>query len=134
MSGKTRRPIDVVPYPQKVEMHRGETLFGRSSDVELPAKPDRKESLGARMIGSQLGGGEGDARVRVGSLATLEKGQSWIKREQRAFLAKADSDQAYVLTINRAGATIVGKGPQGALYGVQTFLQLLGRGRRRRAH
>jgi hypothetical protein len=135
MPGKSRGPINLVPYPQEVKVLPGTTLLDSSSIVEVPPLASLEEKLAAEEIKKSLQGAShpGKAlKIKVGSLATLGTKQAWLSAEQTRFLRQATSDQAYVLTVGEGGITIVGKTPPGALHGTQTLLQL--RQRRREGY
>src|SRR5271169_3049078 len=130
MSRKTRGVLNLVPIPQTVKLIPGTTVL-RAGPVIEPRHPgDPRERLAAEMIRERLGGTtkkRGGLKVRIGSLATFGKEQNWLDEDQVEFLRNAESDQAYVLQVNRRGITIVGKTSLGALYGTQTLLQLVER-------
>jgi len=60
----------------------------------------------------------------MGSVSTLKDLDRWLTEEEIRRL-KSVGDQGYLLKAERKAITIVGNAPIGALYGAQTFLQLL---------
>ena len=122
----------LVPYPQEIEVLAGKLSMMSRPVFSTPQRPDAKEKLAVESIEQVLGqlptqkGETENIEVRVGSMSTLEDVTRWLTEEEIDRL-KDVSEQGYLLKVDRAIVTMVGKASIGTLYGAQTLLQLLRR-------
>ncbi len=127
------RGYPVLPAPQKVSLRQEDAEF--TSDWRLRLEPgvaptdaavaSLREGLAERFHLKIKPAGGNEAGGRVVSLS-LEPGSVAIGQpadRDRAAL----TEQAYRIALTPSRVSIIGNAPPGLFYGVQTFLQLLGR-------
>jgi len=128
----TTMPLKLLPYPQEVAVHDEAMPLG-APQLAGDGRPSPTEELAYEcvwraseaLLGPHIEEGPLWTIVRIGS---VEEGYvpEWLAADDRAFLATpGTSDEAYVLTVDCGGVCIVGKGRWGAVYGVQTLVQLI---------
>lgn len=119
----------LVPYPKEIKKLGGEIRVFSYPDFIIPPQADQKEKLAVNSIKQLLkhlpSQGTGKLTIRIGSLSTLEDPAKWLLSKEIEVVKGLASEQGYLLIAEDNTITIVGKGPIGALYGVQTLMQLL---------
>lgn len=107
--------IDIIPVPQKVEMHTG--YFILNPKTKIISDPSLKEV--AEMLSEELNSATGShVKVQIGT----------TKKAKNSFFFELNSDlgnEAYILNSDASGVKISAKNAAGAFYGLQSLLQLL---------
>ncbi|MBV8831630.1 MAG: hypothetical protein JO108_20670 [Acidobacteriaceae bacterium] len=121
--------LNLLPYPQEISLSEGEISIGTPSFRFRQARTPTL-SMAMKSLDQYVGTSAGTLSVKIGS---LEEGydKAWLSTADNSWLAAAGTvSEASIINTTKAGITIVGKGKQGMLYGVQTINQLIIEGRR----
>jgi N-acetyl-beta-hexosaminidase len=118
-----------IPYPQKVELKTGTLAITVPPEIIVATGAGIKEKIGKQQLQaffSRMHSSPGVKPVKVilGSIDKQKYLSRWLSPKEKSTLAKLNS-QGYILQINKNQIVIVGRTGQGALYGVQTLLQML---------
>ena len=114
----------LIPYPQEIKTSAGALTLGPARLV-TEGPPSTTEQLALKTLERYLPRQGTTVPVRLGS---VEEGFSpaWLSLEHRRFLENpATSLEASVLVVSADAITVVGKGKQGMLFGVQTVNQMI---------
>jgi hypothetical protein len=120
-----RPPITrLIPYPQEIKTAAGVLMLGPARLV-TEGPPSATEHLALKTLERYLPRQGTTVPVRLGSVAEGFS-PAWLSPEHRGFLENpATSLEASVLVVSADAITVVGKGKQGMLFGVQTVNQMI---------
>ena len=114
----------LIPYPKEITAAPGMLVLGPAELVTDGPSSDT-EQLALDSLRRYLPRRGRPVRLRLGSIEEGYRGV-WLAPGDRAFLADPKTTlEASVLIVSVDGITVVGKGKQGMLYGVQTVNQLV---------
>ncbi len=108
--------ISLIPQPVSVVEESG--LFILPAAVTLIVPPNEEVKKIASLFSKQL-------TTATGYKVTIKEGNKAAVNSIFFSFDKTLPEEGYQLKVNKAGITIVSKGPAGIFYGVQTLLQLL---------
>lgn len=125
----------LIPYPQKVTGVAGSLRISSQPnvEVELGAEPavrigqQQLEAFFARISFSRKPAPRA-VRIRIGTVGDSTRRPPWLTA-QELDAARGLHVQGYLLRIGQSEIRVVGRTGLGALYGVQTLLQLLSQAR-----
>ena len=114
--------LNLMPMPSTVQMGTGQLAITQSFSVVVAGAHDASLDRGVQRFVAQLSAQTGiPFRAKPGAAnATL----SVHVDHGREAVQKLGEDESYELTITDSGAKLTAPTPLGALYGLQTFLQL----------
>ena len=114
----------LIPYPQEITTAPGTLVLG-PADLVTDGPRSETTQIALKSLQSYLPRQGSRVPVRLGS---VEEGYrpEWLAPSHRTFLGDPKtSREASVLVVSVDGITVVGKGKQGMLYGVQTVNQMI---------
>src|SRR5215475_10999106 len=121
---QTNPHINLVPVPSSVQLGTGQLLINQSFSVAVTGSHHASLDRGQQRFLTQLSQVTGIRflqRLSDAAHPTLQ-----IRAEHgREEIQKLGEDESYQLTVNESGAQLTAATPLGALYGLQTFLQLV---------
>src|SRR6266849_7398892 len=115
--------LNFMPMPSTVQLGTGQLPITQSFSLVVTGTRDASMDRGVQRFVAQLSAQTGiPFRAKPGSAkATL----SVHVDHGREAVQKLGEDESYELTITESGAKLTAPTPLGALYGLQTFLQLV---------
>ena len=121
--------LALLPFPQDVTVTPGSVAIGKPQ-FRFRQKRTQALQIAIDSLLRYAGDRSGKLVVNLGSLLEGYENE-WLSASDSQWLAANDrSPEASVIGITKQGVTVVGKGGEGMLYGVQTINQLLIEARR----
>jgi hexosaminidase len=121
-AAQTQPQLNLMPMPASVQQGAGQLLITSSFSAGATGSRDASLDSGVRRFSNQLSSLTGiPFRASAGTAPTLQ-----VRVEHgREAVQKLGEDESYELTVSDSGAKVTAPTPLGALYGLQTFLQLV---------
>ncbi len=122
VSAQSQPQLNLMPMPASVQQGSGQLLITPSFSVAVTGTHDGSLDRGVQRFNEQLSRQTGIRfRQKSGGTPTV----SVQADHPREAVQKLGEDESYELTVNDSGAKITAPTPLGALYGLQTLLQLV---------
>ena len=121
-SAQSKPQLNLMPMPANVQPGSGQLAITQAFSVSVSGTHDASLDNGVRRFTAQLAKQTGiPFRPKQGVAATLDVHVD----HGREAIQKLGEDESYDLSISDSGAKLTAPTPLGALYGLQTFLQLV---------
>ncbi len=120
--------LRLIPYPRQVDRQTGSFPVTGMTTVVLSPKHAKDDRVAAEMLADEIELATGK-KARIVTSATAPVGSIRLGRLDDAALKDdafhADTDEAYLLHVDKSRIVVAGKGDSGTFYGVQTLRQLI---------
>ena len=114
--------LNLMPMPANVQQGTGQLQITESFSAAVTGTHEASLDSGLQRFTKQLSSITGiPFRAKASGVPTLEVHAD----HGREAIQKLGEDESYELTVTGSGAKIMAPTPLGALYGLQTFLQLV---------
>jgi hexosaminidase len=121
-------PLKLIPYPRQIDQQTGAFSVTRTTKIVLSPKYAKEDRLGAEMLAEEIESVMG-TKPRIITAPTAPIGSIRLTRLTDPAVKVKDfhpeSEEAYVIRVDRHRIVVAGKGAPGTFYGVQTLRQLL---------
>jgi hexosaminidase len=121
---QTNSRVNLMPMPSSLQLGTGQLLINQTFSIAASGAHDGSLDRGQQRFMTQLSQLTGIRFLQRSSGAAHPTLQIHAEHGREA-IQKLGEDESYQLTVNDSGAQLRAATPLGALYGLQTFLQLV---------